>query len=359
MDPVRTCALCPKLCRFACPVASATGDENATPTGIGTVVLLHQKRTLHVGPEGLHPLYRCTGCLGCQVPCDFDIDVPAWLQPEKQRAWEVGEVPALVRETADRVADGATPDDASGHHRDLDGPRFAGEGIVYWPGCALVGRRPAAVEANRALLEHALGEPVVLPPASAPACCGDPLEAAGDRSRYLGHRATLSSALRGATKVVTSCACCLDSLPGEALHITSVLGFSWPYRGPQRSVAFHDPCRFARPDDLGGAPRALIAAATGEPALEFVDRAGETGCCGAGDSFALFFPGDGRDTAGYRLRDPAASRAGTVVTACSRCTAHLDEASPEGVEVVDLAEVLVDTIPVADPPDSASPVSGD
>lgn len=345
MDPVRTCALCPKLCRFACPVASATGDENATPTGMGTVVLLHRKRTLHLGDAGLHPLYKCTGCLACMVPCDFDIDVPAWLAPEKQRAWAAGEVPGRVREVADRVASGATPDDGSGHHADLDGPRFEGEGAVFWPGCALVGRKPAAVAANRALLEHVLGEPVFLPPTHAPACCGDPLQSAGDRSRYLSHRATLSSALRGASRVVTSCACCLDALPVGAEHITAVLGFSWPHTGPDRPLAFHDPCRLVRPDDLGGAPRALLAAASGAPVLELVDRGGETGCCGAGDSYALFFPGDGRDTAEYRLRDPAVARSGALVTACSRCTAHLAEAAPDDIEVLDLAEVLVDTLP--------------
>ncbi len=345
MDPVRTCALCPKLCRFACPVASATGDENATPTGMGTVVLLRRKRTLHLGDSGLHPLYKCTGCLACMVPCDFDIDVPAWLAPEKQRAWEAGEVPGRVRDVADRVAEGATPDEASGHHADLDGPRFEGEGVVFWPGCALVGRKPAAVEANRALLERVLGEPVTLPPATAPACCGDPLQAAGDRSRYLGHRATLSSALRGASRVVTSCACCLDALPEGAEHITAVLGFSWAHAGPARALAFHDPCRLARPDDLGGAPRALIAAASGSPVLELVDRSSETGCCGAGDAYALFFPGEGRATAEYRLRDPAVAEAGAVVTACSRCTAHLAEAAPDGVDVLDLAEVLADTLP--------------
>jgi len=347
VDPVRTCALCPKLCRYACPVASATGDENATPTGMGTVVLLREKRTLHLGEGGLHPLYRCTGCLACQVPCDFDIDVPAWLGPQKQRAWDSGEVPPNIRAVADRVAGGATPDDGSGHHGDLDGPRFEGEGIIYWPGCALVGRKPAAVEKNRSLLERVLERPVFLPPADAPACCGDPLQAAGDRSRYLGHRATLSSALRGASRVVTSCACCLDSLPDGSTHIASVLGFSWPHRGSSPPLAFHDPCRLVRPDDLGGAPRALIAAATGAPVLELVDRGIETGCCGAGDSFAVFFPAEGRATAEYRLRDPAVARAGTLVTACSRCTAHLAEAAPDELDVVDLAEVLADTLPSA------------
>ena len=339
MDPVRTCALCPKLCRFACPPASATGDENATPTGMATLTLLVHSGGVRSSPGVSHALYRCTGCLGCQVPCEFDIDVAEWLRPERAAAWASGNAPGSVVAVADRVAAGDAPDERSGHHADLGGPRFAGEGIVYWPGCALVGEQPDAVERNRLLLEHVLGEPVSLPPRSAPACCGEPVLAAGDRSRFLAHRASLSDALRGASRVVTGCACCQDSLP-DADHLVSLLGVSWAEKGNRAAVAYHDPCRQARPSDLGGAPRAILAAATGTQVVEFGDRGAETGCCGAGDAFALFFPDDGRAVAEYRLRDPAVAEAGTVVTACSRCTAHLAASAPAGISVVDLGDFL-------------------
>ncbi len=341
MDPVRTCALCPKLCRFACPVATGCGDENAVPTSIAAWMLLRAAGTVVYEPRSTHPLYRCTGCLACQVPCEFDIDVAAYLRPEREEVWRAGAVPERVLRVADRVAAGEIPDDTAGHHADLEGPRFEGSGVVYWPGCALVGHDPEAVERTRQLLERVLEEPVHLPPRDAPACCGDPLWAAGDRSRALGHRATLTRALRGASRVLTGCSCCLDGLPSGAEHVVGVLGYHWPEGGETgESVAFHDPCRLARPEDRGGGPRALVAAASGAPIEEFVDRGVETGCCGAGDSFALFFPGDGDAVARYRLRDPAVERTGTVVTACSRCAAQLARVAPEGVEVRDLADFL-------------------
>lgn len=341
MDPVRTCALCPKLCRFSCPVASGCGDENAVPTSIAALMVLEAAGSLAYDPETTHPLYRCTGCLACQVPCEFDVDVPAYLQPERERIWRSAAVPAGVREVVDRVAAGEPPDGTAGHHADLEGPRFEGEGVVYWPGCALVGQAPDAVERTRALLEEVLEEPVRLPPRHAPACCGDPLRAAGDRSRTLAHRATMTQALRGASRVLTGCACCLDALPAGAAHLLDTLGYTWPEStGGGDSVAYHDPCHLARPDDRGGAPRALLAATTGRPVEEFVDRGVETGCCGAGDAFALFFPEDARAVAEYRLRDPAVDRAGTVVTACSRCAATLAQYAPAGVDVRDLADFL-------------------
>jgi len=287
-----------------------------------------------------HVLYRCTGCLGCQVPCEFDIDVAEWLRPERAAIWTGGGAPDSVIAVADRVAAGDPPDSHAAHHADLEGPRFAGEGTVYWPGCALVGEQPEAVERNRRLLEHVLEARVALPPLDAPACCGDPLAAAGDRSRALAHRALLTDALRGASRVVTGCACCLGSLPGGAVHLVSLLGFNWAYESRGGAVAYHDPCHLARPDDQGGAPRALLAAATGAPVVEFVDRGGETACCGAGDAYGLFFPEDGRAVAEYRLRDPAVAEAGTVITACSRCTAHLSASAPEGIVVRDLGEFL-------------------
>jgi Fe-S oxidoreductase len=340
MDAPRTCALCPKLCRFACPVASASGDESATPTSMGTMILLRREGALAYAPDRTHPFYRCTGCLGCQVPCDFDIDVPAFLAPEKELAWQTSAAPPQVVAVADRVAGGGTPDDASAHHEVLDGPRFEGTGVVYWPGCALVGADPAAASATRGLLQDVIGETVHLPPVTSPACCGDPLAAAGDRSRMLGHRAGMIDALRGASRVVTGCACCLEWLPDGAEHVIDLLGIQWRGRVPGGAVAYHDPCRQARPDDLGGVPRALLAAATGEPVREFVDRGAETACCGAGDGHASFFPAEARATARWRLRDPAAVEAGVVVTACSRCTAHLSAAAPDGIAVRDLAVFL-------------------
>lgn len=340
MDPVKTCALCPKLCRFACPVAGGTGDESAVPTQMASLVVLQRAGTLAYTPETTHPLYRCTGCLGCQVPCEFDIDVPAFLDEEKARVWSSGAAPRRVREVADRVAAGHPPDDRAGYHAELDGPRFTGEGTIFWPGCALAGADPVAADRTRRLLEQLLDGPVSYPPADAPACCGDPLRSAGDRSRYLAHRATLATALRGAERVVTGCACCLAALPAGAVHITDLLGFSWDRGAGDRPVAYHDPCRLARPDDRGGATRALLASCTGAPVGEFVDRGRETGCCGAGDSFALFFPAEGDRVAAYRLRDPAVGEAGLVVTACSRCAAHLAASAPEGVYIQDLGDYL-------------------
>ncbi len=343
MDPATTCALCPKLCRYACPVATACGDETAVPTAMGALILLRRAGALGDTPEQARPLYRCTSCGACAVPCDLDVDVPAFLGPERERVWSAGAAPAEVVRVADRVARGDPPDGRAGHHRDLEGPRFGGRGVVLWPGCALVGASPEAVERTRRLLERVLGVEVLLPPADAPACCGDPLRAAGDRSRYLGHRAWVSSALRGAERVVTGCACCQEALPAGAVHVVDVLGVDgggMELAGSGGPVAFHDPCRLARPEDRSGAPRALLAAATGSEVLEFVDRGVETGCCGAGDSFALFAPADGLAVARHRLRDPVARDAGTVVTACSRCAVQLAEAAPEGVVVADLAEFL-------------------
>jgi len=340
MDPVRTCALCPKLCRYSCPPASACGDENAVPTSIAAWILLRDAGAVVADENSTHLLYRCTGCLACQVPCEFDMDVPAFLAPERERSWNQGAVLARIRQVADRVAAGDPPDRASGHHRELPGPRFEGDGIVYWPGCALVGQDPGAVERTRSLLEARIGEPVSLPPTSAPACCGDPLRSAGDRSRATGHRATLAQAFRGAGRVITGCACCLDSLPSGAEHVIDVLGFQWPEAPAGEPVAFHDPCHLARPDDRGGAPRALLASSSGAPVEEFVDRGVETGCCGAGDSFGCFFPDQGLEIARFRLRDPAVGRAAAVVTACSRCAAQLQRGAPEGVPVMDLADYL-------------------
>ncbi len=339
MDAAKTCALCPKLCRYLCPVATACGDENAVPTTMGSLIVLRRAGAVKYDPVLTHPLYRCTGCLACGVPCELDVDVPAYLADERELAWNSAAAPPQVVEVADRTAAELPPDPASGHHRDLDGPRFEGKGIVYWPGCALVGADPDAVERTRSLLSRFLGQEVMLPPVDAPACCGDPLRSAGDRSRYLGHRATLRASMGPASRIITSCSCCTMALPPGTEHIAAVLGYRWSPGKPER-VAFHDPCHMARNEDVTGAPRALLAAVTGSPVAEFVDRGCETGCCGAGDSFGQFFPTDAADVAAYRMRDPVVQETGTVVTACSRCAVQLAQHAPDGIQVKDLADYL-------------------
>lgn len=69
---LETCAFCPKLCRFACPVAEAEGQEAVTPWGLLTRAddIRRQLATLD-GP--MATLWtHCTGCGACTAQCKHE-----------------------------------------------------------------------------------------------------------------------------------------------------------------------------------------------------------------------------------------------------------------------------------------------
>src|SRR3712207_9223152 len=58
------CSYCPKMCRFTCPVAEATGKESVTPWGIDRVISA-MARGEQLSAEEQQPVWACTGCRHC------------------------------------------------------------------------------------------------------------------------------------------------------------------------------------------------------------------------------------------------------------------------------------------------------
>ena len=64
------CTFCPKMCRHACPVSTASGRETYIPQ-----VKMDRLNQLRLGrsrwtEESTDPLYACTGCRHCTMYCD-------------------------------------------------------------------------------------------------------------------------------------------------------------------------------------------------------------------------------------------------------------------------------------------------
>ncbi len=73
-----TCALCPRLCRTACPVATGSAREAAVPTLIATV--LGQWEDGQVSRDlAVQAATLCTDCGGCQDRCHLHRPLPAFL----------------------------------------------------------------------------------------------------------------------------------------------------------------------------------------------------------------------------------------------------------------------------------------
>ena len=74
-----TCALCPRLCRNACPVATGTGREAATPAVIAGAVLEYQRGRMSEQDVITH-IALCTDCGGCQDHCHLHQPLPEALR---------------------------------------------------------------------------------------------------------------------------------------------------------------------------------------------------------------------------------------------------------------------------------------
>jgi len=83
-EPVDTCAVCPRLCRHACPVAEGTAREAAVPANLARMVRAwrdgHADDALAAEAAGL-----CTDCGACTEACHLHIDLPTALAAARAR----------------------------------------------------------------------------------------------------------------------------------------------------------------------------------------------------------------------------------------------------------------------------------
>jgi Fe-S oxidoreductase len=237
--------------------------------------------------------------------------------------------------------------------------------ILYWVGCAPAfdERARSAAQSTARLLAAAGVDFAILGPREG--CTGDPARRMGNEYVFQAaaeqNVATLSEA--GITRIVTGCPHCFNTLANEypdfgghyeVLHHTELLaalvrqGRLAPAAGVER-IAYHDSCYLARHNDVLAAPRQLVAAA-GTP-VEMARSGRNTFCCGAGGAHMWM-----EERAGAineeRVREAAATGAGTLAVACPYCTVMLDDgvqSTGAPLRVVDVATLLAEsTLPAND-----------
>lgn len=109
-----------------------------------------------------------------------------------------------------------------------------------------------------------------------------------------------------------------------------------PVNGLGLDLAVHDPCVYARYENLTEEPRALLVKADAE-LLESEYSRRSTHCCGG--PIEALFPSKARAIAQKRLKQLTAL-GGNVVTMCPICLVNLREASRNGANIVDISEYL-------------------
>jgi Fe-S oxidoreductase len=187
------CTFCPKLCRFACPVATATGNEANIPRQMMLATRLSVVRQRTLTPSVSRTLYSCVDCRGCRTFCDHDNDVSMTLQQARAELWNTDFVPPAVRRVCESLASsGAVPgSEPSALAGSLS--KSEGEHTALFLGCQNdVASIPAARGAH-ALAQACYGATRLIDGGSQ--CCGHPLLRWGHKAAFIAHASRLAASL--------------------------------------------------------------------------------------------------------------------------------------------------------------------
>ena len=233
---------------------------------------------------------------------------------------------------------------------------------LYWVGCAssFDERARKTAQATAKVLQAANVDFAILGPRES--CTGDPARRMGNEYVFQAFAEqnveTLNEA--GVTKVVTGCPHCFNTLANEypdfggnyeVIHHSELLsslvrdGRVKPAKAQDsQPITYHDSCYLARHNDVLEAPREIVSAVA-QP-VEMDRSRKETFCCGAGGAH-MWMEERAKPINEERVREAAATGAGTLAVACPFCTVMLDDgvqSAGADLRVVDVATLLSEAL---------------
>jgi fumarate reductase (CoM/CoB) subunit B len=344
------CTFCPKMCRHACPVSTASGRETHIPQ-----VKMDRLNQLRLGrgswtAESTDPLWACTGCRHCTVYCDHGNEPGLVLLTGRAAAVDKGVPHPALAGYSERFR--AREQRLSAQLQASFPDRLATEGeLGYWPGCDAIDKGSADIAAAFALFDRTGLEHVKIVDAPQ-ACAGYPLLAAGHKDLFRWHAGRVATAMRGFKKVAINCSACLYAVRqqyaaegvqvrAEVVALADVLAPAAANLACQlqrKSVYYHDPCYHARYNDVIETPRKALAQLVEVRELSWNKQ--DTECCGGGGLLPKTMPLVADQMSKRRLAEVHAQGGGMVVTSCATCAFMLKRNAPASVEVANLATAM-------------------
>ncbi|HYN28681.1 MAG TPA: (Fe-S)-binding protein [Dermatophilaceae bacterium] len=358
------------------------------PTGYAVEAPLDAYRA--AGPEAVidpDVIWSCTTCGACVEQCPVDIehidhivDMRRYqVLMESAFPEEAGVMLGNLEHAGDPWGRGnaqrlswTEPLDFEVRVLGADGGTTVPEDVeyLYWVGCAAALDETAqrTSQAVATLLHEAGVEFMVL--GEAESCTGDP-------ARRMGHEFLFQMLARqnvevlneaGVKRAVVTCAHCYNALKNEypqvgghyeVVHHTTLLaqlvaeGRLVPVAPVAKAVTYHDPCYLGRHNRVFAAPREVLGAVPGLALTEMPRTRERSFCCGAGGA-RMWMDEDLGTRINLNRTDEALALSPDLVTAaCPFCITMLSDGvaqrtvegtAPAGVEVTDVAEVLLRSV---------------
>jgi Fe-S oxidoreductase len=361
----------------------------------------HSYEPVPLVPDVIDPdaLWACTTCGACVEECPVDIEhVDAIMDMRRYQVMIETSFPAEAGTMMKNIESQRNPWGLRADMRmewtegvDFDVP-VVSETIpddiewLYWVGCAgaLDDRARKSTQAIAKVM-HAAGVKFAIL-GSGETCSGDPARRMGNEFLWQEMAKANIEVLDGvkAKKIIASCPHCFNTIGNEypalggnyeVVHHSQLLGrlVAEGKLAPQdevmKKLTYHDPCYLGRHNNEYDAPRTVLDAVPGLERVE-MHRHGKRGfCCGAGGARMWMEERIGKRVNVERTDEALGTGAEIIATSCPYCLIMLDDAvtarrsegQADGVVVIDIAQVLADSIglrkvpndPVTDPGDSA------
>ena len=378
------------------PLVGPTGYAEPDPITISAGSL-----NLAVGVIDPDALWSCTTCGACVQACPVDIEhVDHIVDLRRNQVLMESEFPgslnglfkgletkgnpwnASPRTRMDWAKDLPFPVPVVGGSGEHDVQDLSGVDYLFWVGCAGAydDRAKLTTRAVAELLHTAGVAYAVL--GKGETCSGDPARRAGNELVFSQLAAQNTETLReaGATKIVATCAHCLNTLKNEypqlglsveVVHHTQLLNRLVregrltpvpPAEGEQaRTITYHDPCYLGRHNQVYEPPRELLGALPGATVAEMPRNGKDSFCCGAGGARMWMEEDLGSRINASRTEEAVATLTaagaattaapGAIATGCPFCRTMLGDGvdALEGtaaghVEVLDVAQLLLESV---------------
>ncbi|WP_454199811.1 (Fe-S)-binding protein [Nocardia sp. Marseille-Q1738] len=346
-------------------------------------------------------LWSCTTCGACVEQCPVDIEhVDHIIDMRRYQVLIESEFPSELAGLFKNLENKGNPWGQNAKDRlnwineldfqipvfGQDADSFDGYEYLFWVGCAgaYEDRAKKTTKAVAELLATAGVKFMVL--GAEETCTGDSARRAGNEFLFqqLAQQniELLNSVFEGVEerkkKIVVTCAHCFNALNNEypqvggsyeVVHHTQLLNRLVrqkqliPVAPVSQNVTYHDPCYLGRHNKVYNAPRELMAA-SGSNLVEMPRHGERSMCCGAGGARMWMEEQLGKrinvDRVDEGLSTLAASNGsapGKIATGCPFCrvmlndgvTARQEKGEGEGVEVVDVAQLMLDAIERVEP----------
>ncbi len=335
-------------------------------------------------PEVIDPdvLWSCTTCGACVEECPVDIEhVDTIVDMRRYQVLIESSFPSEAGVMLRNIENNGNPWGLSANARTewADGVEFdipvVSDHIpddveyLYWVGCAgaLDDRARRSTQAIARLLHHAGVTFAILGPQES--CTGDPARRIGNE--YLWQEMAKANIETldgvGVKKIIASCPHCFNTIGREypqlggnyeVIHHSQLLGRLVadgklaPTDRMDSTVTYHDPCYLGRHNEVYDAPRTVLSAVPGVEQIEMKRCKSRGFCCGAGGARMWREERSGKRVNVERTDEALGTGADVIATACPYCLIMLDDAvnqrrsegKADGVKVIDIAQVLQDSI---------------